>query len=218
MSQFYTEQHRDLQDAFDTRRMADLMEGGIAHTELTEVEAGFIGSLDMFFLATVDKQGSPTVSYKGGAPGFVGVVDPRTLVFPSYDGNGMFFSMGNIAAHARVGLLFIDFDTPNRLRVQGEARIVRDHALLPRYPEAQFLVEVAIGQIWLNCPRYVHRRVKVADSKYVPKAGCDTPVPAWKRIDLVQEALPAKDQGKAPALGGTITMDDYAAKLMAGDA
>lgn len=214
----YTPQHRALQDEFDTRRMADLMAGGIAHTDLAEHEAAFIGSLDMFFLSTVDPQGNPTVSYKGGAPGFVQVASPRTLRFPSYDGNGMFFSMGNIAATAKVGLLFIDFDTPNRLRVQGTATIRRDADLLAPYPGAQFVVEVAVGQVWLNCPRYVHRRVKVADSKYVPQAACETPIPAWKRIDLVQDALPARDQGKADTVGGLITMDEYAQKLAAGDA
>ncbi|MEZ5650965.1 MAG: hypothetical protein R3E87_10500 [Burkholderiaceae bacterium] len=67
-------------------------------------------------------------------------------------------------------------------------------------------------------PRYVRKRVKVASSKYVPKAGSETPVPSWKRIDLIQDALPAKDQGKADALGGVITVDEYAAKIASGDA
>lgn len=215
-SSFYAEQHRALQDEFDTRRMADLMEGAIAHDSLSEQEAAFIAGVDMFFLATVDHHGRPSVSYKGGLPGFVTVLDPRTLLFPSYDGNGMFFSMGNIAATAQVGFLFIDFETPNRLRVQGRAQIERDPALMAAYPEAQFGVRVAIEHIWLNCPRYVHKRVKVGASKYVPQAGCDTPIPAWKRIDIVQDALPARDQGKA--VGQTITMDEYGARLMQGDA
>lgn len=217
-SVFYTPEHRALQDAFDSRRMADLMEGQITHDALAPHEQAFIESLDMCFLATVDLHGAPSVSYKGGAPGFIRVPDPRTLVMPSYDGNGMHFSTGNIAAHAQVGFLFIDFDTPNRLRVQGRATIEREHPLMAAYPGAQYLILTTIERIWLNCPRYVHRRVKVEDSKYVPQAACETPVPAWKRIDLVQDALPAQDQGKAEALGGLITMDEYAAKLMQRDA
>jgi len=214
----YSEQHRELQDAFDTRRMADLMENAICHDTLTEIERGFIGSVDMFFLATVDHHGDPTVSYKGGLPGFVKVLDERTLVFPSYDGNGMFFSMGNIAATKRVGFLFIDFETPNRLRVQGQAQVVRDPALMAGYPEAQFVVKVAIERIWLNCPRYIHKRVRVGTSKYVPQAHCETPIPAWKRIDFVQESLPVRDQGKAEAAGGLISFDEYGEKLMKGEA
>ena len=63
----------------------------------------------MFFLATADADGRPTCSYKGGDPGFVRVVDDRTLAFPNYDGNGMYLSMGNVAANPEVGLLFLDF-------------------------------------------------------------------------------------------------------------
>jgi predicted pyridoxine 5'-phosphate oxidase superfamily flavin-nucleotide-binding protein len=213
----YSPSHRALHDEFDSRRMADLMKDGLCHDKLQDPEIAYIQSLDMFFLATVGPDGSPTVSYKGGAPGTVTVVDPGTLVFPSYDGNGMFLSMGNLAATAKVGLLFIDFQTPNRLRVQGSARIVRDHPLKEKYPEAQFLVEVAIENIFINCARYIHKRVKVEDSKYVPKAECETPVPSWKRIDFVQPSLPGKDQNKAADNGGLITMDDYVGKLMAGD-
>ena len=75
----------------------------------------------MFFLATCDADGNPQCSYKGGDPGFVRVVDDRTLAFPVYDGNGMFLSLGNIRAHANVGMLFIDFEHPNRVRVNGVA-------------------------------------------------------------------------------------------------
>ena len=217
MSYFYDEAHRGLQDAHDTRGLAEMMEHGISTEALDERQSGFIASLDMFFLATVDAQGNPTVSYKGGAPGFVRVLDDHTLVFPVYDGNGMFLSAGNLATTQRVGLLFIDFATPNRLRVQGAARIVREHALLADYPGALFLVEVAVERAWPNCARYVHKRVKVEDSKYVPRADCETPRPAWKRIDLVQDHLPASEQGRTAAEGGVITNDEYVEKLMRGE-
>ena len=69
----------------------------------------------LFFLSTVDERGRPTVSYKGGAPGFVRVSAPNELLFPVYDGNGMFLSLGNIASTAQVGLLFISFEPARRL-------------------------------------------------------------------------------------------------------
>lgn len=218
MSKIYSEQHRALQDRFDSRRMADLMENGILHAEFSEEEKAFIESRDMFFLSTVDPAGRPTVSYKGGPTGFVKVAGAATLVFPCYDGNGMYYSMGNIMTAPDVGLLFIDFETPHRLRVQGKAQIAFDHELLPDYPEAQFMVSVAVESIWINCPRYIHKYQKLATSRYVPKSGCETPAPAWKRIDIVQEALPATDQGKAEARGGLISFDDYAALLAKGEA
>ena len=66
----------------------------------------------MFFLATADEHGMPQCSYKGGDPGFVRVVDEHTLAFPSYDGNGMYLSLGNLLVNPQVGILFIDFAQP----------------------------------------------------------------------------------------------------------
>ena len=83
----------------------------------------------MFFLATCDAEGNPQCSYKGGDPGFVRVLDDRTLAFPVYDGNGMFLSLGNIRGQAHVGMLFIDFEQPNRLRVNGVATVDEDDPL-----------------------------------------------------------------------------------------
>ena len=123
MSRLYGAQHRKLQDKFGTRKMADRVEDLVCKTEFDDGAKGFIESVEMFYLSSIDHQGRPTVSYKGGDAGFVKVLDSNTLIFPSYDGNGMFFSMGNISTNPQVGLLFISFETPNRLRVQGTATI-----------------------------------------------------------------------------------------------
>ncbi len=92
-------------------------------------EKEFIESSRMFFLTTVSHSGQPTVSYKGGQPGFVSVQNETSLLFPSYDGNGMYYSTGNLDQNSKVGLLFIDFATPNRLRIHGDATIVFDDTL-----------------------------------------------------------------------------------------
>src|SRR3954470_25024931 len=115
----YHDGNRALQDRFDTRRLADRLEEVKVHDRFTDDDRAFIERLDMFFLATADAEGQPTCSYKGGDPGVVRVVDDRTLAFPCYDGNGMFLSMGNVAAHSAVGLLFIDFARQRRMRVDG---------------------------------------------------------------------------------------------------
>ncbi|MGD9897302.1 MAG: pyridoxamine 5'-phosphate oxidase family protein [Candidatus Methylacidiphilaceae bacterium] len=218
MSNFYSDQHRALQERFDARRLADLMENTIVHAEFGADEKAFLESRDMFFLSTVDPAGRPTVSYKGGAPGFVRVMGPSTIAFPCYDGNGMYYSMGNLMRSPQVGLLFIDFEKPHRLRVRGDAKIVFEHGLLDDYPEAQFIVTVAVDAIWVNCPRYIHKYQKLGSSKYLPASGRETPVPAWKRIDVVQEALPARDQGKAQNFGGEITLEAYAQLVAKGEA
>ena len=89
------------------------------------------------FVASMDASGQPTCSYKGRVPGFVRVLDEHTLAFPSYDGNGMFLTLGNTAETQQVGLLFIDFVSPNRVRVHGRARVGADDALLGTWPGAQ---------------------------------------------------------------------------------
>lgn len=199
MAMLYTQASRDLQDRYDTRRLADRLAEVKAHERFTADDRAFIERLDMFFLATVDATGQPTCSYKGGDPGFVRILDDSTLVFPNYDGNGMYLSMGNVAETHAVGLLFIDFEAQRRMRVDGLAHIVADDPLLARYPEAQFLVRVQARRIYPNCPRYIHKYRLVERSHFVPHAGEPTPVPGWKRSDWAADVLPAHDPARDPS-------------------
>jgi predicted pyridoxine 5'-phosphate oxidase superfamily flavin-nucleotide-binding protein len=163
---------------------------------LNDGQRAFIESLDCFFLATADAAGEPTCSYKGGDPGFVRAVDERTIAFPAYDGNGMFLSMGNVSQNPRIGMLFIDFEQADRLRVQGDATIHFDDPLLDAWPGAQFVVRVALREVFPNCPRYIHKRTLVERSAYVPRKGADTPVPDWKTSSLARDVLPAGDPAR----------------------
>ena len=190
MSAFYHDGSRALQDRFDARRLADRLEQRLVSDRISDDDKAFIESLDMFFLATSDADNQPTCSYKGGEPGFVRVVDRGTLAFPTYDGNGMFLSMGNVAQNRRVGMLFIDFLRPKRLRISGEASLHLDDPLLPAYPEAQFVVRVAVTRVFPNCPRYIHKLALVERSGFIPRPGCATPVPAWKNNDWAKDVLP----------------------------
>lgn len=192
----YSPEARALQDQFDTRRLADRLAEVKVHDRFTPDDRAFIERLDMFFLATVDSNGQPTCSYKGGDPGFVSVVDERTLAFPNYDGNGMYLSMGNVDATGRVGMLFIDFEHTRRMRVDGRAERHDDDALLARYPGAQFMVRVHADRIYPNCPRYIHRMQEVARSPFVPHAGVETPIPGWKQTDWARDVLPAGDPAR----------------------
>lgn len=218
MSDIYGDKHRHLQEQFDTRKMADRLEEMIIKNELDEMDKAFVSSRDMFFLSTVDQKGRPTVSYKGGDPGFITIVDDRTIAFPSYDGNGMFFSMGNISGNPDIGMLFIDFEVPNRMRLQGKASIQDNDPLLANYHEAELIVRVAIEQTWVNCPRYIHRYKKLAQSANVPRGKEPAPLATWKRLEEVQDVLPAKDHGRPQAEGGLITIEEYGEKVMKGEA
>ena len=189
----YHEGSRELQERFDTRRLADRLEDRIVSSAIGEGERRFIEALDCFFLATADAEGRPTCSYKGGDPGFVRVVDPTTVAFPSYDGNGMFLSLGNTIVNPEVGMLFIDFERGHRMRLHGTASIDPEDPLLPTFEGAQLVIRVAVREVFPNCPRYIHRRTLVERSDFVPREGCTPPVPDWKRSDLARDVLPEGD-------------------------
>lgn len=217
MSEFFGDDQRVLQDRFETRALADRVTAIILHDEFQEEDKLFIESRDMFFLASADERGQPTCSYKGGDPGFVRVLDGKTLAFPSYDGNGMYLSMGNIRATARIGMLFIDFEKPNRLRLHGVASIDDGDPLLQDYPGAELIVRVEALEIFVNCPRYIPLYRKIENSRNVPNAAGDAPFAQWKRIDALQDVLPTHDQGKAEQAGGILTFEEYAALKLAGE-
>ena len=196
MKKLYSKSHRKLQDQFDSRKMADRLNEVIVKKSFDEDAINFINAVDMFFLSTIDHNNRPTVSYKGGDPGFVKVIDETTLAFPSFDGNGMFMSMGNIKQNNKIGMLFISFEKPHRLRVHGEATITEGDSLLKNYPEADLIVRVKLTDYWQNCPRYIHRYKKIDGSKYVPKKNKKTPIAGWKKTDIVQDVLSKKDRKK----------------------
>jgi len=193
MGSMYHEGQRDLQARFDTTRLADRLEQVKVHATVTDDDRAFIEARDMFFLATADSQGRPNCSYKGGDPGFVRVVSPTTIAFPNYDGNGMYLSMGNLLANPHVGLLFLDFERQRRLRLNGTASVDPADPLTAQYPEAQFVVRVAVREIFPNCPRYIHKYQLVERSRFVPHAGCETPIPDWKRSDWARDVLARGD-------------------------
>jgi uncharacterized protein len=209
MSRLYGPVHRSLQERFDTRLLADNVEKRVVLTEIPPEHKAFIESRDMFFLSTIDHQGRPTVSYKGGEPGFVRVLDSKTIAFPCYDGNGMFYSMGNLLGNPQVGMLFVNFEKPHRLRLQGTASIDDNDPLLTEYAEAQLVVRVTVSEVFRNCPRYVHRYKRVEVSEFVPHSAREAPLAPWKRVDDVQIFLSAKDRARVEREGGLITREEY---------
>jgi predicted pyridoxine 5'-phosphate oxidase superfamily flavin-nucleotide-binding protein len=190
---------RALQDRFDTRRLADRLDERLGRAVFTEQDRAFIESRALFFLATANAGASPDCSYKGGEPGFVRVIGPDELEFPSYDGNGQFRSLGNIGANPAVGLLFIDFESPKRLRVNGEATVLDDPETLARHHGAQLVVRVRARRIFPNCPRYIHKSGGAELSADAPRPGHEPPAAAWKSMAIIADVLPRV----APDHGGT---------------
>jgi predicted pyridoxine 5'-phosphate oxidase superfamily flavin-nucleotide-binding protein len=190
-SLLYHDGNRALQDSFDSRRLADRLEE-LARTEFSADDRAYIENAYYFFLATADAEGRPDCSFKGGPKGFVRVTAANELVFPDYDGNGMFKSLGNIGANPNVGLLFIDLEKPRRLRVTGTASVKRDDPLLALTAGAQLIVRVTATAIFPNCPRYIPTMNLVNPSRYTPQAGVPPEEPVWKTFPEFKDHVPPR--------------------------
>lgn len=181
---------RELQEQFHTKALADRLEQVTVHATFTAEDRAFIEGASMFFLATADAEGQPDCSYKGGLPGFVRIFDERTLVFPDYDGNGMFRSLGNILVNPKVGLLFVDFEQGDRMRVNGTGEIRRTDPIMAEFPGAKSMVFVRAEKIFPNCPRYIHTMKLVEHSVYAPRKDHTPPVPGWKKNPSFKDVVP----------------------------
>lgn len=139
---------------------------------LTEAETAFIAERDSFYMATVGETGWPYIQHRGGAPGFLRVIDEKTLGFLDFRGNRQYISLGNAATNDRVALFLMDY--PNRRRLKIFARIevknlADDAALIakltmPGYkakPERAFLLHIEAFD-W-NCPQHITPRFSEAE-------------------------------------------------------
>jgi predicted pyridoxine 5'-phosphate oxidase superfamily flavin-nucleotide-binding protein len=190
---FYHDGHRAVQTRFSSTPLADRLEQVTHRTQFTEGDKHFIESSSFFFLATADGEGRPDCSYKGGPPGFVRVVANDALVFPDYDGNGMFRSLGNLGMNSAIGMLFIAMtEAPKRLRVNGRASISFDDPSIANFTGAQALIRVTAEHIFPNCPRYIHDLHHATPSPYTPAPGAVPVEPAWKSFDSFKDVVPPR--------------------------
>lgn len=185
---------RDLQDEFDSRRLADRLEAVTLHPELDAGDLALIREQAEVLVATVDADGWPDVSYKGGDPGFVEVVDPGELRIPFFNGNGMWRTLGNVRDNGRVALLFVDRSRPWRVRLHGTGTVRTDEDATGAFTGAEAVLVVRVARVFPNCGRYIHQGEAI--SPFVPRAGHEAPVPDWKRLPFLAEVLPADDPAR----------------------
>ena len=190
---FYNKGHRSVQARFSSADLADRLEQVTHRTTLNSEDQIFVNSASFFFLATADAEGRPDCSYKGGAPGFVRVASPNLIIFPDYDGNGMFRSLGNVLVNPSVALLFIALGTTaKRLRINGRAELRFDDPMMSEFIGAQALVRVTPEHIFPNCPRYIHDLSSATASLYTPNASEPPLEPAWKGFDAFKDVVPPR--------------------------
>ena len=189
----YHRGNRELQAAFGSTALADRLVEHIRRSHLNEADIEFIEQRPYFFLATASPDGHPDCSFKGGWPGFVKVLNPKSILFPDFDGNGMFKSLGNIKANPKVGMLFISMDDqPRRLRVNGTATVETDSPHLSQFDGAQAIIRITPIDIFQNCPRYIPDLKHNSPSKYLPQADKEPLEPAWKGYEHFKDVVPER--------------------------
>jgi uncharacterized protein len=194
---FYHEAMRDLQDRYEGRTVADRLEEHRVRSQFNEDDRRLIESAPFFFLATA---GGNTVdcSFKGGEPGFVRIASPTELIWPDYDGNRMYRSLGNISSGTRVGLLFLQFDgqkfdgSAARLRVNGRAQIDNTAEAISSMPGAKRLIRLDLEYVFPNCPRYIPTMELQKMSIHSPREGVRPPDPEWKSKPHVKDIFEAE--------------------------
>lgn len=190
---FYSPESRALQERFDSVRLADRLYDARRHDTLSDDDRALVQASSFFFIATANRDGAPDCSFKGGIPGFIAVVANNTLEFPSYDGNGMYRTLGNIRSNPAVGLLFIDFgNEKRRIRMNGLAKVIEPHEAKAVHHAAELVVTVILKDIFPNCPRYIPDGGTGA-SEYSPRQGYVPPDPFWKSKPDLKEVLPNKE-------------------------
>jgi len=134
-------------------------------TAVTPDLAEFLADLDMFYLGTANAEGHPYIQYRGGAPGFLKVIDDHTLGFADFGGNQQYVTLGNLSENPKSFLFLMDYANSRRIKVWGAARVVEgDAALLEKlrdreYPgEAERAILFTIEAWDVNCPQHIHRR------------------------------------------------------------
>ena len=109
----------------------------------------------------------------------------------------MYRTWGNVLVNPNVGLLFLDFEQPKRIRINGTAQLREDDPLRADFPGSVFIVRVTATQIFPNCPRYIHKMQLVEHSVYAPRLDYTPPVPAWKTFESFRDSLPPRDLPEA---------------------
>jgi len=144
---------------------AKIEERGSWQTTVTPDLEAFLANLDMFYLGTANAQGQPYIQYRGGPPGFLKVIDEKTLGFADFGGNQQFISLGNLSEKPKAFIFLMDYVHGRRIKLWGKARVVEGDAQLenklrdPEYPGKVERVVLFEIEAWdINCPQHIHKR------------------------------------------------------------
>lgn len=210
-----------LQQEFDSTARATRFYDDQVRDRLLPRMVEFIGRMEMAFVATSDAHGECDNSLRSGPPGFLRVLDDRTLAYPEYRGNGVFASLGNLAENGHIGILMVDFvESLIGLHVNGAAQIVDDATFRERYPEhagdqvsgrtAERWVVVDVEEAYIHCRKHIPRMERVTQ-----KRAWGTDDPARKGGDFFgAKGTPARVPRPRPRFPSTTHLSGGATKAL----
>ena len=167
----FTPTVKALQSLHGSRAAYARMEDGAGWPEqITEELANFIGMQTSMFLATANAEGQPYIQHRGGPPGFLHVIDEKTIAFADFAGNRQYITTGNLSENAKAHMFLIDYAQQLRIKIWGEAHVVEDDAefltkLQPQnYKARSERVIVFTVKAWdANCKPHIPQRFDASD-------------------------------------------------------
>ena len=162
----FTPAVKAIQERKGSRKNYARMERGRGwQTTVTPDLAKFVADLDMFYLGTANAEGQPYIQYRGGAPGFLKVIDEHTLGFADFGGNQQYVTLGNLSENPQAFIFLMDYVNSQRIKLWGTARVIdNDPGLLerlsdPDYPtKAERAILFTIEAWDINCQQHIHKR------------------------------------------------------------
>jgi predicted pyridoxine 5'-phosphate oxidase superfamily flavin-nucleotide-binding protein len=160
----FTPAVKAIQTRKGSRTRYERVERGGWQTRVTPDLEEFLAGLDMFYLGTATADGQLYIQYRGGSPGFLKVLDDRTLGFADFGGNRQYLTVGNLSENSRAFIFLMDYANSQRVKLWGEARVVEDDPALleklrdPAYPgkvERAILFRIEAWDV--NCPQHIHK-------------------------------------------------------------
>jgi len=139
-------------------------------TEITDNLRQFLDAIDTFFLATADAEGRPYVQHRGGPPGFLKPIGPKTLAFADFAGNRQYITLGHLKENDRAHIFILHFATQQRLKLWGRARVVEgDIALMERLVDPSYKAKPQRAIVFeldawdVNCRQHIVARYSEAE-------------------------------------------------------
>jgi predicted pyridoxine 5'-phosphate oxidase superfamily flavin-nucleotide-binding protein len=139
-------------------------------TEVTPPLAAFIAEQNSIYVGSSNSAGQPYIQHRGGPPGFLRVLDEKTLAFADYKGNRQYITQGNLLENPRAFIFLMDYQRRRRIKLWGTARIVEGdavllHSLMPEgyraHPEQAFIFDLSAWDA--NCPQHIPKRIEAPD-------------------------------------------------------